>query len=183
MLSFSQFQKLLTEDIKGWMPPYGDEWLFSPYEEHYQNLPPDYLDRYPQFEDDIQKDKKTYSFVFLKKILNQALKDGLVRFGKYRDSMHGNHFFIQFNARHPKGYETALKALKAMNPDRDDEVALSGIPESPVGWGNAKEMARRNKAASQLEKVMPASKARQFLEQKIAEKKARSPKVKTVSEF
>lgn len=137
MISFSQFLKenTLHEDFKGWMPPYDeDEHLFNPNEEHYRNLPPEYLKRSAAARRHVNNRD-------LGAALNQALKDGYVRFGKWSGSMHGDQFFIQFNAAHPKGYETALRALKAMNPDRDDPVALSGIAQSPVDmWANERGM-------------------------------------------
>jgi hypothetical protein len=105
-----------SDQIKGWMSPSGKPHNVTPGEEHFDN-------HHPEFKR-IAAQKKLPTSGPLS--LQAAQKNGFVRFGKLRNSIHGPQPFIHYDARHPQGAETAMKALRYMEPDHDEQVSLSG---------------------------------------------------------
>ena len=128
-------------NIKGWMSPAGKPHEFSTHEEHRHNHHPDYIKSGGKQGDSIQ----------------DAQKKGFVRYGQssFGGSMHGSHYFVHFDAKHPQGHSTAIKAIKHLDPPHYAPVAVSG---SAGVFRNGRRNARAIKDLSS-EKVMTPSQA------------------------
>jgi hypothetical protein len=119
MLSFKQFLNLL-EDFKGWTSPSGNVHLFKASDEHAENHHPEFLKHNPQ--------KKAPNFPgndWYAKQIKSAQKKGFVRFGKAKDSIHGQHAFVHYDGKHPSGHAAALHTLKYLNLDHNEPVSIS----------------------------------------------------------
>ena len=125
--------------MKGWMSPSGKPHMFVHYGEHKRNHHPEYLAQGGKENDPLE----------------HAQAKGFVRFGANANSFHGKHHFIHYDDRHPKGRETALKALNFMAPEHNDEVTVSGrgglFKNGKANPTTMKQLGR--------EAVVPASKA------------------------
>lgn len=155
MLSFLKF--ILEDDddyrinsgsssIKGWMSPSGVPHLIHHDTEHKNDHHPEYLKHHGGKQGDQVQD---------------AQAKGFVRFGGNYSHVHGNHHFVHYDKRHPKGRETAIKALQYMKPHHDDPVTVSGsagIYDRAKGKRNATAMRQLGSSA-----VVKASHAMELL--------------------
>lgn len=151
MDTFNQFckkQKSMKESFKGWMSPSGKPHMFPYYNEHADNLHPEYKEA--------NGITNTYSDNLVKDLSNTQ-KQGYVRFGQFDNSMHGQHVFIHYDGKHPDGHKTALKVLKFLDLEPDTEVAVSDYAGSVFSDKVRKHLTDR---------VMTAAKAKAFLEKK-----------------
>jgi len=134
------------QTIRGWMSPNGKVTLVPKNKEH-EDCPP---------------------VKSLSHFLSSIQEKGHVRFGYSKDSCHGHVYYVHYDANHPQGHQTALKALRYMNPHRSDPVLIMQQP------GNQGLVFNYGKRASAAELTlrdadeMPASKAYRFLQNKIA---------------
>ena len=96
--------------IKGWMSPSGKAHLMDHNTEHKDSHHPEYLAHHGKQGDPVQ----------------HAQAHGFVRFGGNYSHVHGNYHFVHYDKKHPKGRETAIKALEYMKPHHDDPVTVSG---------------------------------------------------------
>ena len=131
--------------IKGWMSPSGKAHLFHHRDEHKENHHPEYLKQGGKNNDSIQ----------------HAQAKGFVRFGGNYSHIHGSHHYVHYDATHPQGRETALKALQQMKPKHNDLVTVSGTA------GLFKNGRRIPKAMKQLsrEASVPTRQAYELLNQ------------------
>ena len=148
MLTFKQFTESWQPEkaIRGWMSPSGEPHLFPQYHEHKDNHHPDYLEKHGGKQGDS---------------VQHAQAKGFVRFGGNVSSIHGFHHFVHYDAKHPKGKATALKALQYMKPEHNDEVTLSGsagVYKTSKATGMKYKNARAMKELGH-EGIMPASQA------------------------
>lgn len=129
--------------MKGWMSPSGVAHMFSHHGEHRHNHHPEYIKQGGKHGDSLE----------------HAQAKGFVRFGANANSFHGQHHFVHYDDTHPKGRETALKALQYMRPKHNDEVAVSGR------GGLFKKGKANRTVMGQLgrEAVVPASKAAEMI--------------------
>jgi hypothetical protein len=137
--------------MRGWMSPSGEAHLFSHHGEHYANHHPDYIKAGGKQGDSVQ----------------DAQAKGFTRFGANVSSIHGFHHFVHYDATHPKGKATALKALHFMKPDHNDEVTVSGsagVYKRPKNGGKSYKNARAMKELGR-EGIMPARDAYKKLQQ------------------
>jgi hypothetical protein len=150
MLTFLQFiieewgdDQDVKRPMKGWMSPSGNAHMFSHQDEHRKNHHPEYIKQGGKDGDSLE----------------HAQAKGFVRFGANANSFHGQHHFIHYDDSHPKGRETALKALHFMKPQHDDPVAVSGR------GGLFKNGKKNTTTMNQLsqEAVVPASKAAELI--------------------
>jgi hypothetical protein len=157
--------------IKGWMSPSGKAHLFgdeddsqwgSNYDEHYENHHPEFLKM-------MKHDPNTTQGPHSMRIAQQH---GFVRFGHCTyGSMHGTQCYVHFDAKHPQGASTALKALHHMKPHYNDDVSISGHPGI---W--KPNMSYNRTANKQLETTLPAKDAYRQLYQQAQKQKEKVQK-------
>jgi hypothetical protein len=134
--------------IKGWMSPSGTAHLVPHDREHKNDHHPEYLKHHGGKQGDSLQD---------------AQRKGFVRFGGNYSHVHGNHHFVHYDKNHPKGRETAIKALHYMKPHHDDPVTVSGsagVYDREKGKRNATAMRQLGSSS-----VVKASHAMQLLKQ------------------
>ena len=137
--------------IRGWMAPSGEPHLFGHYNEHKNNHHPEYLKAGGKQGDSVE----------------HAQAKGFTRFGGNVSSIHGFHHFIHYDAKHPKGKSTALKALHYMKPEHNDEVTVSGsagVYKKPKNGGKSYKNARAMKELGH-ESIMSARDAYRKLQE------------------
>ena len=162
-----------SDQIKGWMSPSGKVHNVKSGHEHFDNHHPEYLR--------IAAQKKLPTNGRLS--LQAAQKHGFVRFGKLRGSIHGPQPFVHYDSRHPQGAETAMKALRYMEPEHDEQVSLSGRAglwkgkksQDNDAWSDAGNY--NSGAREQLEKTLPAREAYRHLYQQMEKSKAKQEKL------
>ena len=163
MISFLQFTLLEAKDVfgndyfdsfhdgrnvKGWMSPEGKPHEFKTMDEHRHNHHPDYIKSGGKQGDSIQ----------------DAQKKGFVRYGQssFGGSMHGSHYFIHYDQKHPQAHQTAIKVIKHLDPPHYAPVTLSG---SAGVFRNGRRNAKAIKDLSS-EKIMSPREALQHLRTK-----------------
>lgn len=153
MLTFLQYIAEIWKPeraIKGWMSPSGTAHLIDPHTEHKDSHHPEYLKQGGKQGDHLQ----------------HAQAKGFVRFGGNINSMHGFHHFVHYDAKHPEGKKTALKALRYMKPDHNDEVTVSGNAGVFKKSAKTGKLYKNAKAVKELDRdaIMPASHAYRHLQ-------------------
>jgi hypothetical protein len=116
-----------ADDYKGWMSPSGHPHYFESWKEHAENHHPEYLKGHPRrVSSNHSWESSNHSDNWDTAQITGALKQGYVRFGKSKDSIHGFHTFIHYDAKHPQGHKTALHTLEHLKLGHNEPVAISG---------------------------------------------------------
>ncbi len=120
MLSFKQFisEEFASPKIKGWMSSSGKPHLFDVSKEHAQSYHPSYRGS---------------------RDIHSAQHAGFVRFGSHPQQDGTTHHYINYSEEHPKGRQTALKAINFLKPHHNDYVTLNGMYKNkPDNYRRAK---------------------------------------------